>query len=34
VMNHSATFWNTVATVVPDYPQLRAQLKQHPVPSW
>jgi predicted metal-dependent hydrolase len=34
VMNHSATFWSTVATVVPDYQSLRAQLKEDAVPRW
>jgi predicted metal-dependent hydrolase len=34
VMDHSATFWNTVATVVPDYQSLRAQLKEDAVPRW
>jgi len=33
-MNHSASFWNTVATVVPDYQSLRAQLKEDGVPKW
>lgn len=34
VMDHSQTFWNTVATVVPDYQSLRAQLKKDSVPNW
>jgi hypothetical protein len=34
VMDHSAQFWNTVATVVPDYQTLRAQLKEDAVPKW
>jgi predicted metal-dependent hydrolase len=34
VMNHSAHFWNTVATVVPDYQDLRGQLKEDVVPRW
>ena len=34
VMDHSATFWNTVGTVVPDYQQLRAQLKEDAIPKW
>ena len=34
VMNHSPRFWETVKTVVPDYPVLRAQLKDAPVPVW
>jgi predicted metal-dependent hydrolase len=34
VMDHSANFWNTVGTVVPDYQQLRAQLKVDAIPKW
>jgi predicted metal-dependent hydrolase len=34
VMNHSATFWDTVATVVPDYADLRGQLKSDAAPKW
>lgn len=34
VMDHSPTFWSTVATVVPDYRSLRAQLKEDAVPQW
>jgi len=34
VMNHSPSFWNTVASVVPDYQSLRAQLKDDAVPQW
>lgn len=34
VMNHSPSFWSTVATVVPDYLSLRAQLKDDAVPKW
>ena len=34
VMNHSATFWDTVATVVPDYADLRTQLKSDATPKW
>ena len=34
VMDHSNNFWNTVATVVPDYQSLRAQLKEDAVPKW
>jgi hypothetical protein len=34
VMDHSAQFWNTVATVVPDYQQLRSQLKDDAIPKW
>lgn len=33
-MNHSPSFWDTVATVVPDYQQLRAQLKEDAIPKW
>jgi predicted metal-dependent hydrolase len=33
-MNHSADFWSTVASVVPDYQTLRAQLKEDAVPRW
>ena len=33
-MNHSARFWDTVRTVVPDYAQLRGQLKDDAVPRW
>jgi predicted metal-dependent hydrolase len=34
VMDHSANFWNTVGTVVPDYQQLRSQLKEDAIPKW
>ncbi|HWI80883.1 SprT family zinc-dependent metalloprotease [Ramlibacter sp.] len=34
VMDHSPRFWQTVSTVVPDYPQLRAQLKGEALPPW
>ncbi len=34
VMDHSPRFWDTVRTVVPDYPQLRDQLKQQTLPPW
>jgi predicted metal-dependent hydrolase len=34
VMNHSPSFWDTVRTVVPDYAQLRGQLKEDAVPRW
>jgi predicted metal-dependent hydrolase len=33
-MNHSQSFWDTVGTVVPDYLQLRAQLKEDAIPKW
>lgn len=34
VMDHSPRFWDTVATVVPDYAQLRGQLKDEAIPPW
>ncbi len=34
VMDHSPRFWETVASVVPDYAQLRSQLKDESVPPW
>ena len=34
VMDHSPRFWETVATVVPDYAQLRGQLKDEQIPPW
>ncbi len=34
VMDHSPRFWETVRTVVPDYAQLRGQLKEEALPSW
>jgi predicted metal-dependent hydrolase len=34
VMDHSPRFWETVKSVVPDYPQLRAQLRDQPLPPW
>lgn len=34
VMDHSPRFWDTVASVVPDYPSLRRQLKDDAVPRW
>ena len=33
-MNHSPRFWDTVRTVVPDYAQLRGQLKDDAAPKW
>jgi predicted metal-dependent hydrolase len=33
-MDHSPRFWETVATVVPDYQQLRGQLKDDHIPPW
>ena len=34
VMNHSAQFWDTVRSIVPDYGNLRAQLKDDAIPKW
>ena len=34
VMDHSARFWETVGSVVPDYDTLRRQLKDESVPRW
>jgi len=34
VMNHSPRFWQTVATVLPDYPALRYQLRSELTPTW
>jgi predicted metal-dependent hydrolase len=34
VMDHSPRFWETVATVVPHYEQLRGQLRDEPLPPW
>jgi predicted metal-dependent hydrolase len=34
VMDHSPRFWNTVRSVVPDYADLRDQLKSEPTPHW
>ena len=34
VMDHSPRFWDTVASVVPDYADLRGQLKDDTVPRW
>ena len=34
VMDHSPRFWNTVASVVPDYAALRAGLRDEPPPMW
>ena len=34
VMNHSPRFWDTVRSVVPDYANLRDQLKDDSVPRW
>ncbi|MBC7436113.1 MAG: M48 family metallopeptidase [Bdellovibrionales bacterium] len=34
VMDHSPKFWDTVRTVVPDYAELRSQLKDEALPLW
>ena len=34
VMDHSPRFWDTVATVVPDYARVRAELKDERLPRW
>ena len=34
VMDHSPRFWGTVATVVPEYPALRGELRDCPAPLW
>jgi predicted metal-dependent hydrolase len=34
VMDHSPKFWDTVASVVPDYEHLRGQLKDESLPAW
>jgi predicted metal-dependent hydrolase len=34
VMDHSPRFWDTVATVVPDYAALRGQLRDEAIPRW
>lgn len=34
VMDHSPRFWDTVATVVPDYAALRGHLRDEPAPLW
>jgi predicted metal-dependent hydrolase len=34
VMDHSPRFWDTVRAVVPDYAQLRGQLKEEALPAW
>ena len=34
VMDHSPQFWETVRAVVPDYADLRRQLKSQSVPRW
>ena len=34
VMDHSARFWDTVRSVVPDYAHLREQLRDDAIPKW
>ena len=34
VMDHSERFWDTVRTVVPDYAELRGQLRDDTIPKW
>lgn len=34
VMDHSPRFWETVRTVVPNYPELRGQLRDEALPAW
>ncbi len=34
VMDHSPRFWDTVKTVVPNYSELRGQLKDEAIPAW
>ena len=34
VMDHSPQFWDTVRSVVPDYAELRGQLKEEALPNW
>ena len=34
VMDHSPRFWDTVRSVVPDYAELRGQLKDDAIPKW
>jgi hypothetical protein len=34
VMDHSPRFWDTVRSVVPDYAELRGQLKDEALPAW
>jgi predicted metal-dependent hydrolase len=33
-MDHSPRFWDTVASVVPDYQVLRSQLRDDALPPW
>jgi predicted metal-dependent hydrolase len=34
VMDHSPRFWDTVATVMPDYAVMRRELKTETIPTW
>jgi predicted metal-dependent hydrolase len=34
VMNHSPQFWDTVRSVVPNYAELRGQLRDDAIPTW
>lgn len=34
VMDHSPRFWETVRSVMPDYPELRGQLRDEALPAW
>jgi predicted metal-dependent hydrolase len=34
VMDHSPRFWDTVRSVVPNYPELRGQLRDEALPAW
>jgi predicted metal-dependent hydrolase len=34
VMDHSPRFWETVRSVVPNYPELRGHLKDEALPAW
>ncbi len=34
VMDHSPRFWDTVATLLPDYATLRGELKEEAIPKW
>lgn len=34
VMDHSPRFWDTVRSVMPDYQELRGQLKDESIPTW
>jgi hypothetical protein len=34
VMDHSPRFWDTVRSVIPQFDQLREQLKDDAIPRW